>query len=139
MICMALVWWAGRGPNVEACSPDEFDFGAVDAGSTVEFSARFLAHDSKGAWERLGTRLTGWSPKSWQPRLRQWFTPSHPAAPFVPVDLKLLQPKVEAPDFVQVKEVTPRQEKVWYGGRPFVAVHGRLIVPRAGKFSGSSK
>jgi hypothetical protein len=35
--------------------------------------------------------------------------------------------------------VTPRQEKAWYGGRPFVAVHSRLIIPRAGKFSGKIK
>jgi hypothetical protein len=46
---------------------------------------------------------------------------------------------VEAPDFVQVKEVTPRQEKEWYQGRPFVAVHGRLNVPEPGRYSGKIK
>ncbi len=128
--------WTRRGATVEDCSPDKFDFGTVDAGSTLEFSAQFLAHDPKGPWERLGLRLASWSPKPWQSKLRGWFAPPRPTVPFAPVDLKLLQPKVDAPDFVQVKEVTPRQEKLWYAGRPFVTVHSRLIVPRVGKFSG---
>jgi hypothetical protein len=128
VIVVALVWGARRGAKVEGCSPDEFDFGTVDAGSTLEFSARLLAKDSRGPLERLGIRLADWSPRSWEPKLRQWFAPPRPTVPFVPVDLKLLQPKVEAPDFVLVKEVTPRQEKVWYGGQPFVAVHGRCRI-----------
>src|SRR6185295_11049549 len=69
----------------------------------------------------------------------QWFTPSRPPVPFVPGDLKTLHARVEAPDFVQVKEVTPRQEKAFDRGRPFVAVSFRLNIPQAGNHSGKIK
>jgi hypothetical protein len=57
----------------------------------------------------------------------------------VPVVLNLLQPKVEAPDFVQVTEVTPRQERAQNRGRPFASISGRLNIPRLGKYSGKIK
>src|SRR6185295_12735374 len=87
-ILVVLIWWGRNVGHLEGCSPDRFDFGTVDAGSTLEFSARLLTTDPKSLWERLGIRLAGWLPNPWQPRVRQWFTPSRPPVPFVPVDLK---------------------------------------------------
>ena len=73
-ILVTLVWWGQHVAHVEGCGPDEFDFGTMDAGSTLEFSAQFLTTDPRGLWERLGIRLAGWLPNAWQPAVRQWFT-----------------------------------------------------------------
>ena len=115
--------------------PDAFDFGTVDAGATVEFSARFLT-TRRGLMEQLGERLAGLAPPGWRPTVRKWFTPARAAAPFVPVDLSRLKPVVAAPDFAQVTEVAPAQNQSWFGGRSYVVVHGRVKPARAGKYSG---
>jgi hypothetical protein len=137
-VAVALVFWIKFGPEYEACSPDYFDFGTVAAGSTWECSARFLTIDRKSTLERMGERVANWCPKAWEPTLRRWTVRPKPVD-FPKLDLSTLKPMANAPDFVQVKSVTPQQNKYWYNGRSYVSVLLKLNTTRPGNYAGKVK
>jgi len=138
LMALALLLWVKFGPEYEACWPDYFDFGTLDAGSTRECSARFLTIDQKGMLERMGERIANWCPKTWEPALRRW-TAGPKRTDFPKLDLSTLKPTASAPDFVQVKSVTPQQNKYWYNGRSYVSVLLKLNTSRPGSYAGKVK
>jgi hypothetical protein len=110
----------------------------VHAGSTVEFSARFLVSSHKHPFDDLFDRVLKWTPKAWSPTLAK-VHPKNFRKAAGPVVLSTLKPIIQTPAFIRVQKVIPEQRKEWYGGRPFVVLHLALDTSRAGKYDGKVK
>jgi hypothetical protein len=135
LLTLTLLLWGKFGPEYESCSPDYYDFGTLHVGSTLECSARLLTIEQKSRWQRIVERIATWAPRSLQPMLRSW-TPQQRKEDFPAIDLTVLKPLIAAPKFIQVKAMTPQQNKAWYKGRPYVAVTLKLDTSRPGDYAG---
>ena len=121
-------------PTRETAAPDQFQLGRVYTGSAIEFSARFLV-SSQSRLDKAFTRVVNKMPAAWQPTLIKMH-PSSFRKNLTPAQLAGLKPEVRAPPFIQVKNVTPRQNPNWYSGRPFVEVEMALNTSKAGDYVG---
>lgn len=127
-----LIW------NQEDAAPDQLDLGTVYVGSTVHFSARFLASSHKHPFDQAFDRLLQVMPQAWQPRLST-LHPKNFRKTTPVVDLATLTPKVQSPSFVHVREVKPEQRKEWYEGKPFVVLEFALDTTTPGAYDGKVK
>jgi hypothetical protein len=127
-----LIW------NQEDAAPDQLDLGTVYVGSTVHFSAKFLASSRKHPFDRAFDWLLQVLPQAWQSSLSTLhpknFRKTAPA-----VDLATLTPEVQSPSFVHVREINPEQRKEWYEGKPFVVLELVLDTTKPGAYAGEVK
>jgi hypothetical protein len=129
---VAGLWLA---PANESAMPDQLDLGTVALNSRIELNARLLTSANLTPIELLHQKIDQKLPAAirsyWKQVDPQQFRGTNQS-----VELNLLQPKVRASQFLRVSQVTPRQERLWYKGNPFLEVDFQLDTSRTGIFSG---
>ncbi|HEX5218022.1 MAG TPA: hypothetical protein VFZ59_00520 [Verrucomicrobiae bacterium] len=124
--------------NQEDAAPDHLDLGTVYVGSTVHFSAKFLASSHQHPFDKAFDRLLQVLPQAWHPRLSK-LHPKNFRKTAAAVDLATLTPEVQSPSFVHVRKVNPEQRSEWYEGKPFVVLELALDTTKPGAYAGKIK
>jgi hypothetical protein len=122
-------------PANESAMPDQLDLGTVALNSRIELNARLLTSANLTPIELLHQKIDQKLPAAIRPYWKQ-VDPQQFRGTNQSVELNLLQPKVRASQFLRVSQVTPRQERLWYKGNPFLEVDFQLDTSRTGIFSG---
>jgi len=132
---LALWLWNRTALIQEQTAPDYYQLGHVDAGSTVEFSARFLVSSREHPFDALFNRVLERLPQAWEPTLSKAHPRNFRKAAVV-VDPSTLKPSINAPAFIRVRKATPDCRTNWYRGRPFVVLDMTVDTSRPGHYAG---
>jgi len=136
VVVVLALWFTNRGAVVrEDTAPDNLQLGAVHAGATVEFSARFLVSSRRHPFDVFFERVLDRMPQSSVPALSK-LHPKNFRKPPAAVDPATLKPSIQTPAFVRVQKTTVDSRTNWYQGRPFVTLDLALDTLRPGDYSG---
>jgi hypothetical protein len=131
-----LLWLWNRTVLIqEETAPDFYQLGHVDAGSTVEFSARFLVSARDHPFDAFFNRVLEQLPQAWEPILSKVHPKNFRKAPAA-VDPSTLKPSINAPAFIRVRKATPDCRTNWYRGWPFVVLDMTVDTARPGYYAG---
>jgi len=132
---LALWLWNWTVLIEEQTAPDYFQLGQVYAGSTVEFSARFLVSSREHPLDAFFNRVLKRLPQAWQPALSKVHPKKFRNAPAA-VDPSILKPLIKTPAFIRVRKATPDCRTNWYRGRPFVVLDLAVDTSLPGNYAG---
>ena len=132
---LALWLWNYTALIQEETVPDQFHLGQVYAGSTVEFSARFLVSSREHPLDAFFSRVLERLPQAWEPTLSKAHPKNFRKAPAA-VDPSTLKPSIKATAFIRVRKATPDCRTNSYQGRPFVTLDMTVDTSVPGQYAG---